>query len=93
MTSLIQTVQKELNVSKDRVIEEGIKHFLSAELRNLSIEIRRQADRYKVNSFEQLWRKLESGEITEEECFDDLSRLEYLELEKEKITKLLALVD
>jgi hypothetical protein len=29
------------------------------------------------------------GEITEAECFDDLSRLEYLELEKEKVIKLL----
>jgi len=93
MASLIQTVEKELNVPKDRVIEEGIKHFLTAELRNLSIEIKKQADRYNVNSFEQLWRKLEDGEITEGECFDDLSRLEFLELEKEKITKLLAMVD
>jgi len=93
MTSLIQTVEKELHVSRSIVIEEGIKHFLSAELRNISIEIKKQADRHQVNSFEQLWRKLEDGEITEGECFDDLSRLEFLELEKEKITKLLAMVD
>lgn len=42
-----------------------------------------------VNSFDELWGKLEAGEITESECLDDLSRPEYLELEKEKVIKLL----
>jgi hypothetical protein len=36
-----------------------------------------------------LWEKLETGKTTEAECFDDLSKLEYLELEKEEIVKLL----
>jgi len=89
MHSLLQTVEKELNISKNQLIKEGMRHFLSAELRSLSIEIRKHANRYKVDSFEQLWQKLESGEITEKECFDDLIKLEYLELEREKIMKLL----
>lgn len=38
-----------------------------------------------VSSFDKLWEKLEPGKITESECFGDLSRLEYLELEKEKV--------
>ncbi|MEW5767203.1 MAG: hypothetical protein AB1797_06190 [bacterium] len=89
MPSLIQMVEKELKISKKQVIEEGIKHFLEIELKNLSIEIKRLSSRYGVNSFDELWRKLEAGEKTESECFDDLSKLEYLELEKEKVIKLL----
>ncbi|HIC92395.1 MAG TPA: hypothetical protein EYP21_10130 [Syntrophaceae bacterium] len=89
MTSLLQRVEKELKIPKDRLIEEGIKHFLEMELRNLSIEVKKLGSRYGVDSFKGLWQKLEAGEITEAECFDDLTRLEYLELEKEKISKLL----
>lgn len=89
MPSLIQMVEKELNIPKKRLVEEGVKHFLEIELKNLSIEIRKLSGRYGVNSFDELWKKLEEGEIKESECFDDLSRLEYLELEKEKVIKLL----
>lgn len=89
MPTLIQMVEKELKIPRKQLVEEGVKHFLEVELKNLSIEIRKLSGRYGVNSFNELWGKLEAGEITESECFDDLSRLEYLELEREKIVKLL----
>ena len=89
MPSLVQMVEKELKISKERLVEEGVKHFLEMELRNLSIQIKKLAGRHGVESFDELWRKLEAGKTTESECFDDLSSLEYLEIEKEKIAKLL----
>ncbi|MGR3310504.1 MAG: hypothetical protein ACUZ77_06975 [Candidatus Brocadiales bacterium] len=89
MSSLLQMVEKELKIPKKQLVEEGIKHFLKVELKNLSIEIRKLSSRYGVNSFDELWEKLEAGEITESECFDDISKLEYLELEREKVVKLL----
>lgn len=89
MPGLVQMVEKELKVPRQRLIEEGVKHFLEMELRSLSIQIKKVAGRYGVSSFDELWRKLETGKITESECFDDLSKLEYLELERKKITKLL----
>ena len=89
MSNFIQTVQKELKIPKDILLEEGVKHFLELELRNISIQIKKLAGRYGVESFDELWQKLERGKITESECFDDLSRLENMELEKEKISKLL----
>lgn len=89
MPSLIQMVERELKIPKKRLVEEGIKHFLEIELRNLSIEIKELSGRYGVNSFDELWEKLKAGEITEAECFNDLSRLEHLELEREKVVKLL----
>jgi len=49
-------------------------------------EIRR---RHGVKSFDDLWGRLESGEVSEAECFDDLTRLEYLETRAEKVVKLL----
>jgi hypothetical protein len=82
-------VEKELQIPKDRLVEEGVRHFLAVELRTLSIEIKKLSNRYDVNSFDELWKKLEVAEITESECFDDLSRLEYLEIAREKTAKLL----
>lgn len=89
MSSLVQLVEKELKIPREQLVEEGVKHFLEMELRNLSIQIKKLAGRYGVNSFNELWQKLESGKITESDCFDDLSKLEYLELEREKIARLL----
>ena len=89
MPSLVQMVEKELKIPREQLVEEGVKQFLEMELRNLSIQIKKVASRYGVGSFDELWRKLETGKITESECLDDLSKLEYLELERKKITKLL----
>ena len=89
MKSLLSKVEKKLNVSKEKIIEYGVKKYLSDELRNLNIEILNISNKYGVNSFEELMDKIEKGEITEEECFNDLTRLEYLELKKEQIEALL----
>lgn len=90
MPDLLERVEKELNIPRKKLIEEGLKHFLEVELSNLTIEISKVGQKYGVNSFDGLWQKLEAGELNEAECFEDLSRLEYLEIEKEKIVKLLS---
>ena len=89
MNNLIEKVEKEFKIPREVLIKEGLKHFLEIEMINRSIEIRKLGKRYGVDSFNELWGKLEVGKVTEAECFDDLSRLEYLELEKEKIAKLI----
>jgi len=82
-------VEKELKIPRKQLVEEGVKQFLEMELRNLSIQIKKVAGRYGVSSFDELWQKLETGKVAESECLDDLTKLEYLELEKKKIAKLL----
>ena len=89
MSSLVQMVEKELKIPREQLVEEGVKQFLEMELRNLSIQIKKVAGRHEVSSFDELWRKLETGKVAESECLDDLTKLEYLELEKKKIAKLL----
>jgi len=87
MEDLLQIVEKELKIPKEKLIEEGINRFLEVELRNLSLEIKKLGQKYSVDSFDGLWKCLEQGKITESECFDDLTRFEFLEKEKEKIDK------
>ncbi len=89
MSSLLQEIEEKLKIPIEKLTEEGVKQFLEIELSNISIEIKKLGQKYGVDSFSGLWKKLEAGKITEAECFDDLSKLEYLELEKKKIVKLL----
>jgi hypothetical protein len=89
MSTLLERVEKELRLSREQIIEEGVHRYLELELRNLSIDISKLCDKYGISGFNNLIEKLERGEVTESECFDDLTKLEYLELEKEKIMRLL----
>jgi hypothetical protein len=89
MTIAIDRIEKELSIPKEQLIREGIHHYLEFELRNLNAEISKIHSKWGVRSFDEFWDKLEKGEISESQCFDDLGKLEYLELKAEKIGKLL----
>ena len=89
LTNLLEKVEKVLKIPKEKIIEQGVQRFLESEVKNFSAEIAKIGIKYGVNSFNELWNKFERGEVSESECFDDLTKLEYLELEKEKILNLL----
>ena len=55
----------------------------------MSAEILGIHAKYGGRSFDELWGKLEKGEVFESECFDDLTKLEYLELRADKARKIL----
>lgn len=89
MTVTVERVEKELNVPRDLLLRDGMKRYLEFELRRLEIEAAKIRRKHSVKSFDDLWTKLESGKVSETECFDDLTRLEYLEIRVEKVVKLL----
>ena len=55
----------------------------------MKAEITKICSKHAVKSSEELWRRVEAGELTESECLDDLMRLEYLEARLETILELL----
>lgn len=89
MAVTVERVEKELNIPRDLLLRDGMKRYLEFELRRLEIDAAEIRRRQGVKSFDDLWGKLESGEVSEAECFDDLTRLEYLETRAEKVVKLL----
>lgn len=89
LTIPVDKIGKELDVPKEQLIREGIHHYLEFELRNLNAEVGKIHAKHGVRSFAELWDKLERGEVSESECFDDLTKLEYLELRVETIRNLL----
>ena len=91
MTAILspKEVAKKLGLPEETVLREGIRLFLENELRNVKAKIMRICSEYAVRSSEELWRKVESGELTESECLDDLMRLEYQEARLKAILELL----
>jgi len=89
MTVTLEQIEKELNIPKDELIRKGVHRYLEFELRYLKTEISKIHIKYGVHSFNNLWNKIEEGKITESKCFDDLTKLEYLEARAEKVESLL----
>ncbi len=86
---ILEEVSERLGVPKEEVLREGIRLFLERELERVRAEISRVGSKYGVGSMDELWRRIEAGEVSESECFEDLVRLEYLELRLEEILRLL----
>ena len=82
-------VAEKLGLPEETVLREGIRLFLENELRNAKAEMAKICSKHAVGSSEELWRKIEAGELTESECLDDLMRLEYLEARVKAILELL----
>ena len=89
MSNIVERITQELDIPPERVINEGAYRFLEMELRNLSSEKAIISSKHGVSSFDQLWEKIERGEISENECFYDLTKLEYLELQVEKLRRVM----
>jgi len=85
----VEMIEKKLKVPRDLLLREGMKRYLEFEFRRLEIDAAEIRKRHDIKSFDDLWAKLERGEVSESECFDDLTRLEYLETRAEKVLELL----
>jgi len=66
------------------VKESHLLEFLLKQLKNETSDI---YAKYEVRSLDELWNKLEKGEISEAECREDLERLDFLESKIERVRK------
>ncbi|HID27356.1 MAG TPA: hypothetical protein EYP22_05975 [Methanosarcinales archaeon] len=78
-----------LNMKKEKLAEEGLKAYLRARLRELRAEITKIYMRYGVFSLNELDEKINQGELSESDTFDDFTMLDYLEGEEEKIRNIM----
>ena len=85
----LEVIAKEFSLSKDVVIQEGLKIFLERKLREIKTEIFRITGKYKISSvkeFEELYKR---GEIEEKDSWNDYQKLDHLEFKRDEIEKLL----
>ncbi len=89
MTSLLQRVSRVLGVREDVLEKEALRQYVRSRLRRVMLEARLIMARYGVSSIEELDEKIRRGELKETEVFEDLTRLDYLLDEEEKLRRLL----
>ncbi len=78
-----------LGIEKEKVLREGVKAFLEKRLRELRAEIVLICLRYGVSSLKELDEKINKGELSETETFEDFTMLDFLESEEGKIKRLM----
>ena len=78
-----------LHMKKETLVGEGLKAYLKERIRGLKAEITAIYLRYGVSSIGELDEKINRGELSESDTFDDFTRLDYLEGRKDKIRHIL----
>jgi len=86
----VREVSRVLGVSEEELVEKGVRAYLENELRRINAEINIILTRYDVSSFSELDDKITNGDISETNSFEDYTRLDYLESQREKIEKVLS---
>ncbi|MQL51990.1 hypothetical protein GFC01_06860 [Desulfofundulus thermobenzoicus] len=86
---IISTLAEEFNLSRENVLEQGVKAFLEKQLRAVKAEIFKIAGKYGVVSVEEMEARYREGTFEEKETWADFQRLDHLEYRKEQLEKLL----
>ncbi|MDI6655759.1 MAG: hypothetical protein QME59_07775, partial [Candidatus Hydrothermarchaeota archaeon] len=82
-----------LHMKKEDLTAKGIKAYLTNKLHEIRAEITSLHLKYKVSSLEELDKKINKGEFSESETFEDFTKLDYLESEEEKLRRILESLD
>lgn len=82
-------IEKIFKMNRGKLVKEGLKAFLREKLRELRAEIMYLHAKYGISSIKELDEKINAGEVSESDTFEDLTRLDYLEYEEDKINKIL----
>lgn len=86
----VREVSRVLGVSEEELVEKGVRAYLENKLRRINAEINIILTRYDVSTFSELDVKITNGDISETDSFEDYTRLDYLDSQREKIEKVLS---
>lgn len=89
MAISIEEAATTLHMKKEKLAEEGLKSYLREKVRGLKAEITAIYLKHGVSSMEELDEKINKGELSESDTFDDFTRVDYLEGEKDKIRNIM----
>jgi hypothetical protein len=86
----IDSVAKQLNLSRDEMIRESLRFYLEKMIRELKTDIYKIRTKYGVSSIEDFEEKYKKGEIEEKDSWQEFQKLDHLEFKKEELEKALA---
>jgi hypothetical protein len=87
--NVINVVAKELQMSPNMLITEGIKIYLKQMLSKVESDIFILAKKYGVKDIFEMDSKVKNGFINENDSYEDYFALDNLEADKDKLKKLL----
>ena len=89
---MLNTVARELHVSEEDLLRQGIRHVLEHQLREVKAEIFAITGRYGVSSVEEMEARYQDGTLEEADSWRDLQRLDHLEHKRDRLLQLLQTV-
>jgi len=86
---ILSTVARELQVSEDDLLKQGLRALLERQLREVKAQIFELTGRYGVSSAEEMEARYREGTLEEADTWRDLQRLDHLEYKQERLLQLL----
>jgi len=89
---IISTVARELKISEEELVKQGLRSFLESQLREVKAEIFELSGRYGVSSVEEMEARYRDGTLEEADSWRDLQRLDHLEYKQDRLLQLLEVI-
>ena len=89
---MLSTVARELHISAEELLKQGLHSFLSHQLRAVKAEIFEISGRYGVSSVTEMEARYRDGTLEEADSWRDLQRLDHLEYTRDRLVQLLEAV-
>ena len=87
--AILCTVARELHVSEDDLLKQGLRALLERQLRQVKAQIFELTGRYDVSSMEEMETRYREGTLEEADTWRDLQRLDHLEYKRDQLLQLL----
>jgi len=87
--TLLNTVARELHISDEELLRQGLQVFLQHQLRSVKADIFEICSRYGVTRVEEMEARYKSGALEEADSWRDLQRLDHLEHKRDRLASIL----
>jgi len=87
--TLLERAATRLNVVPEKLERESLRAYLERNLRLVESELYMLAQRYGVQTVEELDKTIQSGRFHEKDTFEEFFRFDYLENERQTLRELL----
>jgi len=91
-TAILKSVAKELDLSEDDLLRDGIHALLERQLRAIKAEIFEICGRHGINSAEEMESRYRDGTLEETDSWRDFQRLDHLEYKRDRLLQLIETV-
>jgi len=92
MSTVLNKISKEIGIKEDELVSSGVRSYIKSELGKIEAQLHSLYYRYGIKSVKDLEHAIEKGTVNESDVFEDLTRIDYLESEKNKFKRLLRTV-